>query len=430
MPNHKTQGRYYKYDGISVKKASSFIKNIRGKIDNESRIFLAFQVNPLCDANIAEASFETEFNKMKNELQQSGALIANLTSNLRNTKDISEVSRNVETIGIADANLKMTKNIQQVTVESTGVVSSRAPLLIPIHKKNRTKHLKAAIKRALQRAKESTNNHVIIYDERYISSKEIKESLDECAEQEDNILNHPKKSENESSERLIDYLKQPKGIYIVPLRNFIGMEANSVILIISEKEESHTLEVNSIRCNMSRAVAHLSIILEMEDEDKYQFIQSNKILFSSTEVDPSFVECFKRIKWTRFQCNSNHSKFLSTSHSTTVSLLSLEEQNLVQESPSRFLRIFAKERYVCEACIHICHNGHNERSFVSPTGRTYSSTLGVLKNLSGIVARSTKIGITGSMKCSCNEITTCQISKLDSNSLSTSQHFKVEMSQN
>ena len=65
---------------------------------------MAFQCNPICDATLAEDSFEKEFNKMKSELQQDGVHVANLTLNLRNSKDIGEVSRNIETFTSLEKN--------------------------------------------------------------------------------------------------------------------------------------------------------------------------------------------------------------------------------------------------------------------------------------------------------------------------------------
>merc|ERR1712043_114184 len=104
------------------------------------------------------------------------------------------------------------------------------------------------------------------YDESTLSSKEIKTALVECGEEEDNILCHPVKSRNDSPTRLINYLRQPKGIYVVPLKKFVGMEAKSVIYIISQRKVVGQNQTRSIRCNISRAVDQLSIIMEMHED--------------------------------------------------------------------------------------------------------------------------------------------------------------------
>ena len=348
---------------------------------------------------------------MKTKLHRDGVHIANLSTNLRNTKDIGEVSRSVQTFSGYFANLKMTQHIQPLPVKSNDVKSSKPPLLIPMRLKNRTKHLKQVIKRALERAKVSTQNVVIIYDCCSSSSDEIRSSLVELGEEE--ILIHPKKSKNESPESLIDYLKQPKGIYVVPFEFFVGMESNSLIYIINLQEDGNDFNASkSIRCNISRAVAQLSIIHEMRDASLFS-PRSNKILFQSTEVDPTFVECEKTILYTAFKCNSDHSNSSSTSSSTSAALPFLERQNQGQETLSRFLNIFTKEKYICESCIHICHKNHEQRLFVKLEGGSYPTCL---KLVCGLFARMIKISITGETKCCCNEITTCQIVKTSSDS--------------
>ena len=227
---------------------------------------------------------------MKNVLLQNGVHIANLSTNLRNTKGISEVSRNVKWFSSIAANATMTQYIQALSVKTTDVKSFKPPLLIPINFKQHKKHLTLSLKRALERAKQSTQNIVIMYDHYYtsVTSEEIQKSLVECGEEKEDILVHPKKFQNESKTQLINYLKQPKGIYVVPFRNFTGMEANSVVCIISESKYVHSLR--SIRCNLSRAVSQLTIILESMD-DTLLNTGANRVLFQSVEIDPTFLEC-------------------------------------------------------------------------------------------------------------------------------------------
>ena len=127
---------------------------------------MAFQVNPICDTTKANHSFGKEFKKMKRDLQQDGVHISCLSTNLRNAKDIGEVSKNVKHFNSSLANSKMTKYIQPLVAKSTNVASSRPPYLIPMYRKDRKKLLKKALVRAIERSKHSTQNVVIIYDER------------------------------------------------------------------------------------------------------------------------------------------------------------------------------------------------------------------------------------------------------------------------
>ena len=338
----------FHYDGDSIKKASIFINNLRGKVDSESRVFVAFQVNPICDTTKAYFSFEKEFKRMKRDLQQDGVHIACLSINLRNTKNIGKVSNNVKHFNSRLADSNMTRHIQPLIVKSTNVTSSRPPFLIPMYRESRGKHLKQALARGLERAKHSTKNVVIIHDERSLPSNEINQPLLEYGEK--NILIHPNKSNNDDPTSLINYLKQPRGIYVVPDVNFVGMESNSVIFISSQSEFNPT----SIRCNISRAVSQLTIIIEMKEDDRFF---NGKILFHSTEVDPTFVECQKTVYWHAFKCNSIHADSLLTSPSLPP--ISKQQQNPKSSSP--ILKWLKPEKYVCESCIHICHNNHQDR---------------------------------------------------------------------
>ena len=388
-------------------------------MNSNSQVFVAFQVNPICDTTKADLSFEKEFITMKRDLHQDGVHIASLSTNLRNTKNIGEVSRNVKSFNSSFANCKMTEHIQPLVVKSTNVASSRPPLLIPMFRKNREKHLKQALVRALERVEHSTKNVVIIYDERSLPSYEIYQLLLECGEEA--IFNHPNKCNDDDPTQLINYLKQPKGIYVVPDVNFVGMESNSVILISNQSDYDFNV-ATSIRCNISRAVSQLTIIMEMK-EDAFSLF-TGKILFHSTEVDPSFVECQKTIKWYAFKCNSIHSNSLLTSPSLSPIL----EQLQYQKSSSPILKWFNPEKYVCEPCIHICHNNHKDRlsvifgggnSFLF-SGSKLSLSLGAIKSTIGMVARAIKLSIVGGTRCCCKEIAECKIS--DVNLRSNSSH--------
>ena len=90
-------------------------------------------------------------------------------------------------------------------------------------------------------------------------------------------------------------------IYIVPDESFNGMEANSVVFIISQLDGSYVNETMSIRCNISRAVAQLSMVMEMK-QDTMLTQSSNKILFHSTEVDSTLIACCKTMSFKAFSC--------------------------------------------------------------------------------------------------------------------------------
>ena len=386
---------------------------------------MAFQVNNICDSTRSDSSFEKEFEEMKRDLNQKGVHIASLSTNLRNTKEIGEVSRNAESHSFSSSTME--KHIEPLVTKSTYVASSTRPLLIPMY---RGKDFKQALERALESAQQSTKNVVIMYDDANSSfneicqtllepglvnvspsSNKISQALLECGEE--NVLIHPNKSKNEDPTPLINYLKQPKGIYVVPDNNFVGMESNSLIFI-STQSDFNFYATKSIRCNISRAVAQLTIIREVKENiNPFLLSNANKILFHSTEVDPTFVKCQKTIYLNALKCNSTHSNSSSKSPSASSSSPHLEHQ-YHQKSSSSILNWFNLERYLCESCIHVCHNSHKDRIFVGIAGVDSNPVkVGVTQNLIKMAARGMKNAIVGGIRCSCNEITECKISNID-----------------
>ena len=96
---------------------------------------------------------------------------------------------------------------------------------------------------------------------------------------------------------------------------------------------------------------------------------------------------------------------LSTSSSSLKS-----EPQLNQESSSAILKKIKPEKYICEACIHVCHNDHVDQLHVYLGGGQYFTYLGGIRSLIGDVARSIKTTMVGGTRCCCNEITNCQLS--------------------
>ena len=105
------------------------------------------------------------------------------------------------------------------------------------------------------------------------------------------------------------------------------MEARSVIYIISQPTGNvKGNELKSVRCNISRAVDQLSIIVEIKDETIFGARSPNHILFHSSEVDPEFIECRKTLKHEAFKCNSCHLTNPSLFHSGDIVIPMLEHQ--------------------------------------------------------------------------------------------------------
>ena len=160
--------------------------------------------------------------------------------------------------------------------------------------------------------------------------------------------------------------------------------------------------------------------MEMKDEALLRQHKSG-ILFHSTDVNPSLVECLKTIRVNAFKCNTNH---LTSPPTFCPSLMPLPQLENAISQLSRLLSIFKKEKLVCEACIHICHNNHEQRTFVVFGEGSATSKLGNFRRACGYLARNIKCFIVGETKCSCKELTQCRLLKSDLDSFSIIDWFK------
>lgn len=342
---------------------------------------------------------------MKKELPYNGVHLASLSSNMRNTKDIETCAKTVQSVATNYAIQKITKNIDSLPAK-TNVTSTR-PLHIPYFAHNHKQHFIKAISKALNEMKDRHQSIVIMHNPLLLSSKDIQKSLIECGEEENNILRHPQKRNNDNVERLKHYLRNPNGFYIVPQDNFVGMEAKSIIFFIGARgDETDIDNTTSIRCHILRAVSNLIIIQSLninEYGNKYMFVLDN------VDVDPSFIQCQGEMKFDACKCKSNdmHSKSANPTN--------------VLEHPNNYLQ----DKLICQSCMIWCHQDHKERSCVKlGSSPPYSLFPGLFRMMFVDGVWRVKCSILGETKCYCNVITNCQLMKKGQHNLSTVDTLK------
>ena len=224
---------------------------------------------------------------MKENLVKSGVFIKSLTTNMRNTKEVGDVTKKAQS-SKPNPFVKVAKNIPALEVR-TNVSSSSKPLLIPYLKTKRKQHLKLAMKKAIKRTREDGQVLVLMFDPHDLDMKQLRDILIKCGEKENSITLHPDKSSDESIEKLEAFLANPIGTYLVPQDSFTGMEARNIILILSEHEFFRSDDTIFVRCHLSRAVSNLCVIQELKND------QSDYML-PSMDVDGSFLKCCKELK--------------------------------------------------------------------------------------------------------------------------------------
>ena len=349
------------------------------------------------------SSFGDAFEDMKQKLQDNGIFLSKLSSNMRNVKSIGACSRNIQTFNTRKGMCQMTQHLDAIEVVSN--IDSNPPLYIPINSKNRRENLTKAMQLALERTKEKTRSTVVMYHPYNLQSQEIQKALVECGEEEKNILLHPQKSENESDQKLKEYLRKPNGFYVVPEYIFDGMESKCMIYLLHDKLDDSFRNMKSIRCNISRAVSTLAVIHEIKINDYDNF---HHFLFHSMDIEPRFIECSKIIKYDayRYEDKKCHPK---PSNSTTGMETTTAASNGDYLSTSSNGN--GNDTIICYPCIIYCHRDHKNRShhkFGIPQTSSISGLLGMLF-VDG--ARRIKCSIVGERKCCCGDVGQCELEK-------------------
>ena len=362
----------------------------------DSKLWIAFKVNAIHDLTQASSSFDDAFKDMTNELQANGIHLASLRENMRNVKSIGACSMKLQTFPSLFGENKMTQQIIALETKSN-VDSVTPPLYIPIQ--NQEQDLPKAMRMALERTKNEIKCMVVIHEPRYISSKQIQQVLVECGEEDKNILLHPLKSRNENVRGLQEFLRSPNGIYVVPQRNFDGMESKCIVYMLNDND-STSYNTPSIRSHISRAVEMLTIIHQLKLNS---YLKQTSYLFRSLNIEPRFIECSIEMKYEAFKCNDPNLHYNPSNVTTT-------QQRGFQLLPSSNGN--GKDKLVCYPCLAYCHRDHEQRSQVKLGASPAASVPGMTGMLLVDGARRIIRSIVGDKKCRCGETTTgCQFNK-------------------
>ena len=365
----------------------------------DCKLWIAFKVNAIHDLTSASRSFDNAFQGMKKHLLKNGVHLASLGANMRNVKSIGACSKNLRTFSSIRSEYKMTKQIKALDTKSD-VDCSIKPLYIPIQ--NLGQDLPDAMTLALERTKKETKCLVVMHDPRFLSSKRIQKVLVQCGEEKKNILFHPQRCRNESVRGLQKFLRCPNGIYVVPQKNFDGMESKSVIYISNDNDDSNAYNSESVRSHLSRAVMMLTLIHQLRPNS---YFKPNSYIFHSMEVEPKFIECCKELKYEAFKCNDQN-LHLHSKPSNPTTPTQIQHGSYLSNSSNEN----GKGKLICYPCIAYCHRGHEQRSHVKLGGSSSSSVPGILGMAFIDGARRIMRSIIGETKCHCSDITQCQLS--------------------
>ena len=78
-----------------MENAKQFLRRCRSKLEDDSKtIWMSFQTNVFADLGYVSEDFNTKFSEMKEELSMEGWILPELSFNMRNQKNIGNVTAN------------------------------------------------------------------------------------------------------------------------------------------------------------------------------------------------------------------------------------------------------------------------------------------------------------------------------------------------
>jgi len=206
--------------------------------------------------------------------------IPSLTRNMRNSKNINKASQGLNETSYL---FKVRNTIEKLPPPITSS-SNQEPILIPVHISTFESNFQDILGEAAFDLQKKT---LILHSTRF-KGKDIKSLfLKNFPEIEPkNILQHDDYPNNATKDELQDFLKTPDiKIGIFQSKFVTGIEGSNVVYFHDANDHYNI----SLRCTITRAVSHLSIILRFRDTD---FPPTYK----SIKVHNKFIKCKRKFK--------------------------------------------------------------------------------------------------------------------------------------
>ena len=298
----------------------------------------------------ANNGFETHLNNSKTTLQENGFHFPVLSSNMRNSRQISQ------------SKLTRKGNIKQAShlTATSSSVNGKLPMVIPIRRtacpSNCQDNLESfsdfyrAIKHAMDHADVENGNWVILHDKDFSSTK-IKKQLEMHTDKK--IRCYPAECGQGDINDIKEFIEFDRNTILLVERSlFLGCESRNVICMTYDRFGSG----EHLRGSLLRAVENLCLIYAFDDGFVYSDV-------SGFKVDGSFLVCGKLLKvaehWACKTC---------------------------------------KQTFLCTSCKLICHQGHDLQLKHGLTTEVDTNEFRNLKNQFTY------------HDCSCNELNMCKLS--------------------
>ena len=320
------------YDEESIKKLESFILSCFDLVHDPSVLWFAIQPNAMVDVVSGnDETLQSRLLHMKEMFNDKGFHLASLSSNMRCTKEISNVEIDRESGG--------SYQMKEYTSRLKSSVIGTLPILIPICTKDpkngygRTNWTNAM--KGIVQGNESlpnTDNWVILHD-MTIRSNQIKKQLKEAGMSKDIRTYSDDQDEPTNLEELKYFVENQNSVLIVESKLFTGCETANVIYLCNDSVGN---EDSSLRCHLLRTVQNLVII--------YLFNDDIDIKFKNICLDTKYLTCERKIYQNDFMYNCldcNLSNICSSCQ------FSCHQEHIIED-------VFVKDDIDCNCVSNLC----------------------------------------------------------------------------
>ena len=266
----------------------NFIRDAEQLIDSKDVFWLSIQSNLAADVADAEESFNTQLQRLIQDLKSKSFVIPLFTANMRNSSQISNVK--VEYQG---EKFKMSSEIEKLS----STVMGQRPSLHLVNKEDVLQELPNLLNEAFDKidnSSENSSNIVILYceDSNIFNSNEIQMAISKTQTKHVNIFDPDNLSSEENENNLKHFLNNTNQILVVDQELFTGCEASNVIYLGDDCSANLFM-----RCALLRAVANLTLVFSIDNDDS---IFTN---FDGFELDTNKLKCYNTLKNYSWKCD-------------------------------------------------------------------------------------------------------------------------------
>ena len=243
---------------MSIKKLKDFIEKVENSVDDNCTLWFSMQANVTADLASTQKSFGVHLQQLKEHLTKNRYVLPRFNANMRNSHPISSIKISQE----GDYACSMGDDIEKLVSS----VSGETPLWILLKKNDMKQKLETAFKDAIQAwNKNNATDLVVLYDGECFTSDQVRKTLMKVTNKTIHVYDPETLGEESSEQHLKNFVSNENGEILVTAQElFTGCESPHIILL----ENDYSL--NSVRCALLRAVAHLTLILTVVPKGLYK----------------------------------------------------------------------------------------------------------------------------------------------------------------